>query len=113
MKIIRHLVLGVGIVVILFELLFPPLRSPSQVYAETQDVDHHLVAIHISRFSAWGPDLAKTEPDVGVGVVRTEVDGGELLRELAFIVVLFGAAYLLTPKLVEEYIKQSDVTPDA
>jgi len=105
MKIIRHFILGIGIAVILFELIFPPLRSASHAYVEPQDVDHHLVATHISRFSAWGPDLAKTEPDVGVGVVRTEVDGGELLRELAFIFVLFGAAYLWLPALVEQSAK--------
>jgi hypothetical protein len=99
MKIIRQVILGVGIAAILFELVFPPLRSPTPYYAEPQLVGQQFVAVHISRFSTWRPDLARLEHGA---VVRTEIDGGELLRELAFLAVLFGAAYLWAPAFVHQ-----------
>ena len=98
MKNFRHLVLGIGVASILFVLLFPPLRSSSRSYAEPQLVDQKFVAWHLSRFR-WRPGAAATNPDGTV--VRTEVDGGELLRELALIVVLFGTARLWLPVFVD------------
>ena len=98
MKIVRHIILGVGTLTCLFVLLFPPLRSPTEYYSQPQLVDQQFVAVQISRFSAWRPDLARLQHGA---VVRTEIDGGELLRELAVILVLFGAAYLWLPALIE------------
>ena len=96
----------------LFVLLFPPLRSSSRSYAEPQLVDQRFEAWQLSRFQ-WSSGVVATNPKGGF-VARTEVDGGELLRELAVIVVLFGAAYYFAPMLADQYAKnKSDVTPDA
>ena len=91
MKIVKQLTVGIGIAAILFELLLPPLRSPSGYYAEPHLVNNQLVAVQISRFAPGGPDLARLENNA---VGRTEIDAGELLREMAFLVLFFGAAYL-------------------
>jgi len=97
---IRQAILAVGIAAILFELLFPPLRSPSQIYSELEHVSgsYHLEAVHVSRFPNWGTDMTKLDNDRGI--VRTEIDAGELLRELMLMVVLFGAAYQWLPVIV-------------
>ncbi len=100
MKIIRTFILGIAIAAILFELMFPPLGSSSRSY-EPQLVDQHFVAGHLSRFK-WHPGDVATMDNMQ-WVVRAEVDGGELLRELVFIVVLSGAAYLWLPALVGFY----------
>jgi hypothetical protein len=111
MKIIRPVVLGIGIAAILFELLFPPLRSPSPYYTQPQVVNNDFVAVHISRFSGWRPDLARLDSGA---VLRTEIDGGELLREVVALAVIFGAAYLCAPAIVEQWkMNNSEVAPDA
>ena len=94
---IRRIILSVGIAVLLWELLLPSLRSPSHYYTEPQMEKQQLEAVHIPRTAFGRPHLARLEHGV---VVRTEVDGGELLRELAFLVLLFGAAYLWSPKIL-------------
>jgi hypothetical protein len=88
---------------ILFEGVFPPLRSPEPYYAQGKLVNQQVVAIHISRFSSWG-DFTKFEDG---SMLRTEVDGGELLRELALLVSFFGAAYLW-PRLLPGTRSDSD-----
>jgi hypothetical protein len=99
---IRNVVLAAGIAVVLFELLFPPLRSPSPIYSELQHIDgsYRQQAVQVSRFPNWGQDMSKLDNDRGV--VRTEVDAGELLRELAFLAVLFGAGYLWLPAFLNQ-----------
>ena len=109
MKTIRHIIVGVAIAVCLAVLLFPPLRSPSPAYAEPKlvgpPVGGRFVAMRIPRVTGlYGPSLSRLSD---AAVVRTEVDGGELLRELALIVVLFGAAYLWMPALVDRARLQS------
>jgi hypothetical protein len=98
MKIARQIILGVGVAVSLIILLFPPLRSPTEYFTQPQLVDQQFVAVQISRFSAWRPDLARLQHGA---VLRTEVDPGELLRELALVVVLLGAAYYWLPTFAE------------
>jgi hypothetical protein len=107
MKIIRNILRGVGIAACLFVLVFPPLRSPSPYFGEPQLVDQQFFAVQISRFSAWRPDLARLSHGQ---VLRTEVDAGELLRELALVVVLFGAAYFWLPVFVERARQDSAPT---
>ncbi len=104
---IRKVILAMGIMAILFELLLPPLRSPSPNYATLQLVDQHLVAIHISRFSLGALDSNSAKLKDGT-VIRTEVDGGELLRELAFLVVVFGTVYLLVPTYIGQELSKFD-----
>jgi len=106
MNTVRRITVGVGFASCLFVLIFPPLRSPTNYYAETQSVDQQLVAVHISRFSSWHhPTWARVGPDVAISkygvIVRTEIDAGELLRELVFIMVLFGGAYLWLPATLD------------
>ena len=103
MKVINPLILAVGVAVCLIVLLFPPLRCPSAYYEQPQLVGAafggHFEAVQIPRFSGfYGPSLSKLS---GAAVVRTEIDAGELLRELALVVVLFGAAYFWLPGLLE------------
>ena len=108
----RQITLGLAVAACLIELLFPPLRSPTDYYTHPQLINQEFVAVHISRFSAWRPGLARLEHGA---VVRTEIDGGELLRELAFIIVLSGAGYLWLPGLVgsarSEYAQMRAGTP--
>jgi hypothetical protein len=100
---IRRIIMVVGILAALFEGVFPPLRSPEPYYAQGILVNQQLVAVHISRFSSWG-DFEKFEDG---SMLRTEVDGGELLRELAFLAAIFGAAYLW-PHLLPGTHSESD-----
>lgn len=98
MRISRNVCLAGGVAAGLFVLLFPPLRSPTDYYTQPQVVEQQAVAVRLSRFSAWRPNLARLPHGV---VVRTEIDPGELLRELALILVVFGASYLWLPTLVD------------
>ena len=90
MKILRHIILAVGVAVCLIVLLFPPLRCPSAYYEQPQlvgaTIGGHFEAVQIPRFSGfYGPSLTKLSTGA---VIRTEVDAGELLRELALVAVL-------------------------
>lgn len=59
----------------------------------------HFEAVQIPRFSGfYGPSLTKLSTGA---VIRTEVDAGELLRELALVAVLCGASYFWLPFFVE------------
>jgi hypothetical protein len=107
MKIARKIILGIGVAVSLVILLFPPLRSPAEFYSQPKLVDNHFVAVQISRFSDWKQDLARVQ---GGYVVRTEIDPGELLRELALVVVLFGAVYYWLPAFVERARQEAPCT---
>jgi len=98
MKIAKHIILGVGIAACLFILIFPPLRSSTEFYTRPQSVKQELVAVQISRFSVWKPDLARLQDGV---VVRTEIAPGELLRELGLVVVLLGAMFYWLPAFLE------------
>ena len=109
MKILRPLILAVGVAACLIVLLFPPLRCPSAYYEQPQlvgaAIGGHFEAVQIPRFSGfYGPSLSKLKDGA---VVRTEIDAGELLRELALVGVLFGAAYSLLPALLERARQQS------
>jgi hypothetical protein len=107
MKTARKIILGIGVAVSLVILLFPPLRSPEELYTRPQLVNNQFVAVQISRFSAWRPGLARLENGA---VVRTEIDPGALLRELALVVALFGAVYYWLPAFVERAHQEAPCT---
>jgi hypothetical protein len=88
MRLTKYFILAFGLAAVLFVLLFPPLRSSSRSYTEPQMVDQKFVAWQLDRFK-WGPGVVAT--NANSTVARTEIDSGELLRELAFIATLAGA----------------------
>jgi hypothetical protein len=99
-NIIRNFTLGLGVAAALFVLMLPPLRGLGPGYIEPNLARGRFEQPwHISRFR-WSPGQWATNPEGGF-VARTEVDGGELLRELAFVIVLFGAGCLWMPKIIE------------
>lgn len=115
MKILKPLILALGAAFCLAVLLFPPLRCPSAYYEQPQLVGAaaggRFEAVQIPRFSGfYGPSLSRLKNGA---VVRTEIDAGELLRELALVVVLFGAASIWLPSLLERARQESARTQSA
>lgn len=112
MNVIRPLILAIGVTVCLIVLLFPPLRCPSAYLEQPKLVGASIgghfeavEAVHIPRFSGfYGPSLSHLKSGA---VVQTEIDAGELLRELAFIVLLSGAVYRWLPALLKRAWQES------
>jgi len=100
MKNFQNTVCAVGITACLFISLFPPLRSPDERYARLKVAGPNNgwfePVAHISRFFDFRDAVFTQE----YGYLRTEIDAGELIRELVLIAVLSVASVLWLPPFV-------------